>query len=293
MALLFVPLLFGLDRLYIWANPEAVAQDSLLQHKEPYLNIPFFAGRAVLYFALWGGSIYLLHRWWRMQAQQPTEFVAAKLRRYSGPALALYGLTVTFGAFDWLMSLDPHWFSTIFGILVAAGQVITALSFTIGAVAYLGSLPPFATLVTTDHVSDLGNLLLTTVIFWTYIAFMQYFIIWSGNLPEEVLWYLHRLEGGWNWVPLGLIFFHFIVPFVLLLSGQVKRSPRRLAGVAAMVLIADLAHLYWLVAPTYSHSAFTIHWLDFVMPVFLGGLWIAAFAWRLRRHVSITAYETT
>jgi hypothetical protein len=292
MALLFIPLIFGLDRLYIWANPEAVAQDSLLQHKAPYLNIPFFTGRAVLYFVIWGGAIFWLRRWWRMQAQQPTEVVAAKLRRYSGPALALYGLTVTFGAIDWLMSLDPHWFSTIFGILVAAGQATSALAFTIGVVAYLGSIPPFSTLVTTEQLSDLGNLLLTAVIFWAYIAFMQYFIIWSGNLPEDVLWYLHRLEGGWDWVPMGLIVFHFAVPFVLLLSGQVKRSPQRLAAVAFLLLVADLVHLFWLVAPTFSHSHFRVHWLDFAMPLFLGGLWIAAFVWRLRRQLSHPVGET-
>jgi hypothetical protein len=292
MALLFIPLLFGLENLYIWARPEVVAQDALLQHKELYLNIPFFIGRAVFYFVVWVGGIFLLQRWWRRQALEPTPIVAARLRRLSGPALAFYGLTVTFGAFDWLMSLDPYWFSTIFGVLVVAGQAISGLAFAIGVVAYLGQFAPFSQLVTADRLNDLGNLLLSALIFWAYIAFMQYLIIWSGNLPEDVLWYLHRLEGGWDWIPLGLLFFHFIVPFVMLLSGRVKRNAQRLAAVALLILVAELAHLYWLVAPTFSHSHFRIHWLDFVMPIFLGGLWLVAFVWRLRRQVSIPVDET-
>jgi hypothetical protein len=285
MALLFVPLLFGLDRLYLWAQPEAVAHDTLLQHKQPYLNIPFFIGRAVLYFVVWALTIYLITRWWRTLTAQPSLDMAERVRRFSGIGLALYGLTVTFGAFDWLMSLDPYWFSTIFGVLVAAGQATTALAFAIAVVAYIGHLPPFTQLITDRHISDLGNLLLTTVIFWTYIAFIQFFIIWSGNLPEDVVWYLHRLEGGWHWIPLALIFFHFLVPFVLLLSGNLKRDRRRLAWVALMILAADLLHLYWLVAPTFSAEHFSVHWLDFVMPIFLGALWIAGFVWLLRRQV--------
>ena len=287
LALLFIPLLFGLDRLYIWAQPEMVANDALLQHKQPYLNVPFFIGRALLYFVIWGGSIALLQRWWRRQSEQPTSRLAARMRRFSGPVLGLYGITVTFGSFDWLMSLDPHWFSTIFGVLIVAGQAVTALSFAIVVLALLVQVPPFSLLVTQGHFEDLGNLLLSAVIFWAYIAFMQYFIIWSGNLPEDVLWYLHRLEGGWNWIPLGLLFFHFIVPFLLLLSGRVKRDPRRLAAIALLVLFADLMHLYWLVAPTYSANQFRIHWLDFAMPLLLGGLWLAAFVWQLRRRVPV------
>jgi hypothetical protein len=285
MALLFIPLLFGLDRLYLWARPDAVANDALLQHKQPYLNIPFFIGRAIFYFVVWAGTILLLARWWRRLIRQPSVEMAQRVRRFSGIGLAIYGITVTFGAIDWLMSLDPFWFSTIFGVVVAAGQASASLAFASVVIAYIGHLPPFSQMLIAKDISDLGNLLLTAVIFWTYITFVQFFIIWSGNLPEEVLWYLHRLEGGWNWVPIALIFFHFIVPFVLLLSGRLKRDPRRLAMVALMILAADLLHLFWLVEPTFSAARFSVHWLDIVMPFFLGGLWIAAFVWRLRRQV--------
>ena len=285
MAFLFIPLLFGLDRLYIWAQPDAVAHDILLQKKQPYLNVPFFVGRAAFYFVVWFVLAFWLRRWHRSQQQAPTVARAEGMRRFSGIGFALYGLTITFGAIDWLMSLDPHWYSTIFGVLVAAGQVCTALAFVIAVIAYLSNIAPFAQIVTPERMADLGNLLLTSVIFWTYIAYIQFFIIWSGDLPEDVLWYLDRLEGGWNWLPLALIFFHFIVPFVLLLSGAVKRSPRRLAGVALIILVAELIHLYWLVAPTFSAAHFRIHWLDLVMPFFLGAVWIAAFVWTLRRQV--------
>lgn len=285
MALLFIPLLFGLDRLYSWAQPEIVAQDAALQHKEPYLNVPFFIGRAAIYFVVWAGAIYLLRRWWLMQATNPTARIAERLRRFSGPALALYGVTVTFGSFDWLMSLDPHWFSTVFGILIAAGQALTALALVIVVVNYLNLAVPRGSWLTRSDLGDLGNFLLTAVIFWSYIAFMQYFIIWSGNLPEDVLWYLHRLEGGWRWIPGLLLVIHFALPFALLLSGALKRNPRALAAVALLLLFGELLHVYWLVAPTYSHSQLRVHWLDVVLPILIGGLWIAAFAWQLRRRL--------
>jgi len=291
MAALFIPLLFGLNRLYLWAQPAVVAVDALLQHKQLYLNVPFFIVRAIIYFVVWAGTIMLLTRWWRRLAQQPSLEIAERLRRFSGIGLALYGLTMTFAAIDWLMSLDPHWYSTIFGILVASGQVCAALAFIIAVVAYLGQLPPFSDLITERIIMDLGNLLLTTVIFWTYIAFVQFLIIWSANLPEEVIWYLDRLEGGWNWIPIVLIFIHVIIPFFMLLSSDLKRNPRRLAAVALMILVAELLNLFWMVAPVFSPQHFTVHWLDFVMPVFVGGVWTAAFVWRLRRQVATPPVE--
>jgi len=291
MAILFIPLLFGLNHLYLWAQPAAVASDALLQHKAPYLNVPFFILRAIFYFVVWAGTILLLNRWWRQLEQQPSLELAERLRRFSGIGLALYGLTITFGAIDWLMSLNPDWFSSVFGILIASSQTCAALAFIIAVVAFLGQIPPFAQLVNEGRVMDLGSLLLTAVIFWIYIAFVQFFIIWSGNLPEEVVWYLQRFNGGWSWVAVAVLFLHAIIPFFLLLSNDLKRDRRRLAWVALMILVADLLYLFWIVEPVFSAQHFTVHWLDIVMPIFVGGLWIAAFSWRLRRKVPAQTVE--
>jgi hypothetical protein len=289
MVVLFVPLLFGLSALYPWVNRELVAQDALLQHKQPYLNVPFFLLRALSYFVVWSGIVLLLRRWSAQARQQGAAeeqaAVAEQRRRWSGVALALYGLTITFAAIDWLMSLEPQWFSSIFGVLVAAGQVLTALAFAIVVLVWLMRQPAWAALAPAGRINDLGNLLLAAVLLWAYLAFAQYLIIWSGNIPEEATWYLHRLRGGWRWVALFLLLVHFALPFAVLLSGRVKRQGRLLALVAATVLVADLVHLFWLVAPTFHAGSFYVHWLDLITPLAIGGLWVAAFVWQLRRTV--------
>jgi hypothetical protein len=183
--LFFLPLLPGLDDLYVWAQPETVQADELLQHKQPYLNPPFFLGRTVVYFAVWALLAWQLHRWSQQQDRSQDPALVDRLRRLSGPGLAVYGLTITFAAVDWVMSLDPHWFSSIFGVLVAASEALSALAFAIIVLAWLAAYPPLSTVVTRQHFGDLGNLLLAAVLFWAYIAFAQFVIIWSGNLPEE------------------------------------------------------------------------------------------------------------
>lgn len=292
MVVLFVPLLFGLATLYPWVNPELVAQDPLLQHKQPYLNVPFFLLRALAYFVIWSAIVLLVWRW-AVQPPSPgttAEQVAAaeQRRRWSGVALAVYGLTITFAAIDWLMSLEPQWFSSIFGVLVAAGQVLTALAFAIIVLVGLLGQPAWAAVAPPGRINDLGNLLLAAVLFWAYLAFAQYLIIWSGNIPEEATWYLHRLRGGWRWVALFVLLLHFAVPFAVLLSSRVKRQGRLLAGVAATLLVADLVHLFWLVAPTFHADAFYLHWLDLITPLAIGGLWVAVFIWQLRRTLRLT-----
>jgi hypothetical protein len=183
------------------------------------------------------------------------------------------------------MSLNPDWFSTVYGALIATSQACAALAFIIVVVAYLGQQSPFAELVSEGRVSDLGRLLLTAVIFWVYMAFVQFLIIWSGNLPEEVVWYVQRFHGGWSWLAAVILFLHAIIPFFLLLSNDLKRNRSRLAGVALMIFVADLLYLFWIVEPVFSAEHFTVHWLDIETPIFVGGLWITAFSWRLRRRI--------
>jgi len=221
MAVLFVPLLFGLRDLYSWARPEVVASDELLQHKSLYLNVPFFSIRLAVYFLSWLALAYLLNRWSQREEQASGESAREPVRRrlalFSGLGLLVYGLTMTFAAVDWMMSLEPHWYSTICGILVLVGQLVAALSLGVAALALLARFEPLSEVIVPEHLHDLGNLLLTSVLFWAYISFSQLLIVWSGNLPEGVLWYAHRLQGGWEWVGLAVAVFQFALPFMLLL----------------------------------------------------------------------------
>jgi hypothetical protein len=227
MALFFVPLLFGLRELYSWALPQAVAQDELLRHKSPYLNEPFFAVRLAAYFVAWLLPAYLLNRWAHQQDLTPERVAQRPIRRrlimLSGFGLLLYGFTMTFAAIDWVMSLEPHWYSSIYGILAVVGQLLGALAFVVVVTAWLAAYAPLSEVLSPTHVHDLGNVMLVSVLFWAYISFSQWLIIWSGNLPEEVIWYVRRTEGGWQWVALTLVLFQFAVPFGFLLSGDVKR----------------------------------------------------------------------
>lgn len=280
MALLFVPLVFGLERLYPWAQPAVVDSDPLLQHKQPYLNVPFFLLRALFYFVVWVLLAALLSRWSRRQPATVAE--GERRRSISGVGLAAYGLTITFAAIDWLMSLEPHWFSSIFGVLIAAGEVLSALAFAIVTLLLLMRWAPLAQVVTSRHINDLGNLLLAMVLLWSYLAFAQYLIIWSADIPEEVVWYLHRLQGGWRWVAALILLCHFALPFALLLSGRLKQHGRSLLWVAVTLLVMHWIYLHWLVAPAFHAGDFYLHWLDLVVPVTLGAVWVALFLWRVR-----------
>jgi hypothetical protein len=289
MALLFVPLLFGLRDLYGWARPDVVAGDALLQHKSAYLNIPFFLGRALLYFALWIGGAIVMSRWSILSAENGDPRAATRLRMASGPGLALLVLTITFASIDWIMSIEAHWYSTIFGVHFLGGHGLAAFAFTI-AFAGLWSRRDSAMAATTWL--DLGNLLLGFVMLWAYFSFSQWLIIWSGNLPEEAVWYTHRNSGGWEWFARLLAAFHFFVPFVLLLSRRNKQNPKFLALIAAAVLVMRLVDVFWYTAPAFRPGEFSLHWLDIITPIGLGGVWLAAFLWQLRRMPSLPARDS-
>jgi hypothetical protein len=280
LALLFVPLLFGLPQLYEWADPAHVAHDPILQHKSVYLNVPFFLARAVLYFAVWLTLAYFLNRW--SAEQDGGADVERRLEYLSRGGLLLFTLTMTFASIDWVMSLEPHWYSTIYGILFIGGQVLSAFAFVIPVVARIAERPPFSSYITADQFHDLGKLLLAFVMLWSYFAFSQFLIIWSGNLPEETPWYLNRLGGGWQWIGIAQIVVHFALPFLVLLSRDLKRNGRLLAGVALGVLGMRFVDLFWLIQPAFSPGAFALHWLDPVALVGVGGLWIAQLIGQLR-----------
>jgi hypothetical protein len=291
MGLLFIPLLFGLPVLYIWARPEAVAADPLLRHKEPYLNVPFFIGRAVFYFAVWIGLASALDRAATAQDESPSRALTGRLLKIGGGGLLAYGLTMTFASIDWAMSLDPHWYSTIYGVLFLAGQALGAFALVIVVAVWLRRQPTLAEALQPQQLHDLGNFMLTFVIFWAYISFSQFLIIWAGNLPEETTWYLRRFHGGWGKVGLFLVALHFFVPFLLLLSRDVKRNPRAMGAVAVGLLVLCVVDLFWIVVPGYRGVKFGVHWMDVAALVGIGGLWLGAFLRRLKSRSLVPAHD--
>ena len=291
MALLFIPLLFGLADLYPWAQTEVVAADPLLQQKAAYLNIPFFIARAVAYFAVWIVLGRLLVTWSLQQDRSADDTLTLRLQRLSGPGLVLYGLTVSFAVIDWIMSLEPKWYSTIFGMIFMVSFGLAAMALAILATRFLESEKPLAQVVSPDRWHDLGNLLLALVMFWAYLNFSQFLLIWSENLAEEIPWYLHRIGGGWEWVAVALILFQFALPFILLLSRNTKRDSRTLAAVAAAILFMHWLDILWMVVPSFYPARFHFHWLDIAAPVAIGGLWLAAFIGYLKARSLLPLHD--
>lgn len=293
MAVLFVPIIFGMGYLYEWTHLKELAHAGgeeeqhlykMLQHKSAYLNVPFFLVRALIYFLIWGGLTYLLNKWSREQDRTAERRFAKRMSKLSGPGLVLFVLTVTFASVDWVMSLDPEWFSTIFGLLFVAAWALSSFAFVIAVMALLAGREPMSEVVAPSHFHDLGKLLLAFVMVWAYFSFSQFLIIWSGNIPEETKWYLYRMRGGWGAVALALVVLHFALPFLLLLSRDLKRNARRLALVACLVLFMRLVDLFWLIAPKFSAGHFSLSWTDVVAPIGVGGLWLAFFLWQLKQR---------
>ncbi len=286
VALMFIPLVFGLPRLYTWAQPEAVRTDEILQRKALYLNVPFFLGRAVLYFAIWTLCSWLLNSWSAAQDRGELAVHPSDTRRFrtvSAPGLLVYVFTMTFASVDWIMSLDPHWYSTIFGLIFVAAQGLTAFALVISVLALLSNVEPYATyLIPRLHFLDLGKLLLAFVMLWAYFSFSQLLIVWAGNLPEEIPFFANRFRGGWQYMSLAILFGHFALPFALLLSRDLKRRPHLLAQVAIGILVMRVIDLIWTVEPMFPHRRFPIHWMDIALPVGLAGIWLFLFARNLR-----------
>lgn len=281
LALLFLPIAIGVSFLYPWTHDAVLLDSGLLRHKRPYLNVPFFLLRAVFYFAVWLGMAALIGRWSRAQDDSADPLLEHRLRTYSAPGLVVYGLTVTFAFIDWVMTLFPEWYSTIFGLIFIAGQGISATAFLIITAVLLSRRAHGAGLITTRHIHSLGKILLAFVMIWAYVSFAQWLITWAGNLPEEVLWYTPRLRGGWQEVGLLLIIAHFAVPFVLLLSADIKRSSPALSAIAGFLLAMRLLECFWLVRPALQPGRLHVHALDLLLPITLLGLWLALFVFRL------------
>jgi hypothetical protein len=284
LALLFIPIAIGMKHLYVWSDPSVVQSDPIIQQKAPYLNIPFFLIRAALYFVIWSAMSLWLNRLSVKQETDQTGIIQSKLQFAGGIGLVLYGLTMTFASVDWAMSVDPHWFSTIYGLLIIAGQVLSAFALMITIAAMLVETKPFGDVISADQFHDLGKLMMAFVMIWAYLEVSQLIIMWSGNLPEEIPWYLRRSHGGWQGVSMAIVLLHFALPFILLLSKGRKRNPRSLAPIAIGVLVMRLVDLFWLIGPEFQREKLHIHVLDFIVPAGLVAAWLTLFAYQLRKR---------
>jgi hypothetical protein len=288
MLVLFIPLaIMGLGHVYHWVHPETIADEharKIVEQKTPYLNVGFFWIRAVVYFLIWGALIFFLNKWSAANDRTADTKFLNRLTKISGIGIVVWVFAVSFASFDWVMSLDPEWFSTIFGLLFVVNWVLSAFAFVIAVMVLLANRKPFAGVVAPAHLHDLGKLLLAFIMLWAYFSFSQYLIIWSGNIPEETKWYLDRLRGGWGYVGLALILLHFALPFVLLLSRDLKRSAHKLAAVALLVFLMRFVDLLWLIIPAFNRGHLKFSWMDFAAPIGIGGIWIWYFAWELKKR---------
>jgi hypothetical protein len=281
MIVLLIPVLLNLPSLYPWARPEA-AHDSNLVAKAAYLNVPGVLVRTVLYFAVWTLYAYLMSKWSIEQDRTGEERLANKMRRVSAPGLVVFTFVTTFAFIDLIMSLEPHWFSTIYGAMFLIGQMLESFAFMIALVIVLSRVSPIKDYITKQHLHDLGNMMFAFMVLWAYLSFSQFLIIWAGNLPDEIPWYLRRLKGGWGWVALAIVTFNFFTPFALLLLRKVKREANRLFKVAVLLIVIRLVDDYWIIKPAFYNEQLRINWMDFVTPLAVGGLWLSAFFWQLK-----------
>ena len=302
MLLLFLPIaILGLHSLYEWSHDPNTIQNAatraLIDHKRPWLNERGFLIRGVIYFIVWIGLATYLRKWSKQQDENRDMSAVQRAQNLSGPGFVLYGIAVTFAGVDWVMSLDPEWFSTIFGLLMLIGQGVLALAFLITVGVYLSGREPMDRVYQAKHFHDLGKLLLAAVMVWAYFSFSQLLIIWSGNLPEEIPWYLERFRGQWRWLGVALILLNFALPFLMLLSRDLKHNRRRLMGVAWLLIAMRFVDLLWLIAPEFErgHSGEARHYglsvasyINYAAAVIgVGGFWLGWFFYQLRQRALV------
>ncbi|MDQ6911291.1 MAG: hypothetical protein M3119_06310 [Verrucomicrobiota bacterium] len=291
MALLFLPIIFGAHEIYPWSNG-ANGEAPGFNHKAQWFNVSFFSARSIAYFAIFIVIALLVRRWViadEMRCAPGSTETSTGLSAISAVGLILYGFLTIFTSTDWVMSLDPKWFSTIFVIIFAAGQFLSALALMTALLAAFARNHSLGETIPTKAFHDLGGMLMAFVIFWTYVSFSQFLIIWSGNLPKEISWYLERSHGGWQWLAVVLVALEFFLPFFLLLSRARKSNPNRLAGICLLVLVASVLNNFWLTAPSFHPGGFYLHWLDLTEWLALGGVWFAMFFYFLKQRPRLAA----
>jgi hypothetical protein len=282
MAVLGLPILLGMGHLYHWSDAEVAAADPMIRDKAAYLNVPFFIVRYVLYFAIWSFLALRLSAWSAEQDRTGDPALVSKMSRLSGGGLLVFGLTVTFAVVDWTMSVNPHWFSTMWGLLYIVGQGLSALAFAIAVLVMLSKQAPLDRVINSSHLHDLGKLLFAFIMLWAYLSFSQFIIIYSANTQEEIPHYWVRAQNGWQWVGWALVAFHFVLPYVLLLSRDIKRDWRRLSVIASFVVGIRLLDYYWHVAPEFHTGGLSLSLIDIALPIALGGVFVMLFTMQLK-----------
>src|SRR5579864_7730033 len=297
LAALFIPIGIGMKHLYIWARPLSEVTDKhLREHLEDitktYLTTSGFWVRAIFYFAIWNLLSFLLSHWSKQTDRAGAPDNTQRFKAVAGPGLILYGFTISFAAIDWVMSLDPSWISTIFGLIILIGEVLSAMCFAVVVERILYKYKPMSDLLKPDFVHDHGKWMLAFIMVWAYFSFSQWLIICAGNSPNEITFYMLRMNGGWGWIGLMLVLFHFCVPFAILLSRPFKRNIRKLVWLAVWLMFMRYVDLFWIIEANFSKT-FTVTIADIVVPVAIGGLWLAYFFWNLAALPLLPAYDPT
>ncbi|MHB8906060.1 MAG: quinol:cytochrome C oxidoreductase [Melioribacteraceae bacterium] len=282
LPLLFIPLLLNMNNVFHWTHPAPA--DKILVEKAPYLNVNFFIIRVVVFWLLWLAFYYFITKNSRKQDQTKDQLLTKKNIKISALFMPVFALTISFTAIDWLMSLAPHWFSTIFGVYYFSGTVLAALAAATIFIIPLSEKGYLVKGIHTDSYYSLGALLFAFTNFWAYIAFSQFLLIWYANLPEETIWFLARWEGNWKFVTIGLLVFRFLIPYVGLLSQPSKMNPKRLIIMASVILFAHYFDLYWLTAPNFSKGEVTFGWIELGFPIMIAGLIILVFIYKTKKE---------
>lgn len=286
-----IPLFFALGTLYKWTDATYRAEHFAVGHKAAYLNPTWFIIRTIVYFAIWCFTGYRILSMANEHDRTGDPALFKRIKARSAPALLLFVLTTTYAFIDWIMSLEPDWYSTIYGWMFTVGEVLLTFSFMVAVLVLLSKREPFASFLTRQHYHDIGNLMLAFTMLWAYMSFAQFLIIWAENLPDEIPWYVRRFSGGWGYIAWTISIFHFVVPFFLLLLRFVKKNPTRLRTLAIWIIIMRMLDVFWIVEPAFRQRGLEVYWTDLVTLIALGGIWLAFFVMNLKSRPLLAARD--
>ncbi len=289
--LLVIPIFFATGTLYKWTDATYRAQNFAVGHKAVYMNVPMFIGRSLLYFAVWIAVGFRILKMANEQEQTGSRDLFNRIKRRSAPALLVFMVTTTLAFIDWVMSLEPDWYSTIYPWLFTVGEVLLTFAFMIALLVLLSKHEPFAGFVKIQHFHDLGNLMLAFTMLWAYMGLAQFLIIYAENLPDEIPWYIRRFSGGWGYLGWFISIFHFCVPFFLLLMRFVKKNPGRLRALALWIIFVRLLDIFWFVAPAFRQREFAVYWTDVSAVLGMGGIWLAYFIFNLKKRPLLVPHD--